>query len=393
MDNIHYFCQGESHKSNDKPCQDYAYSESSETLSMAIICDGHGGERYFRSHIGSELAVNITKEAIRTFVLNIEQGFVGDKNRVPIFQGQPFTSFSQASASEEQYRSKIHQSLTWFFSSIISQWNTAIEKDARERELSQWEIENVGQQYIEDFKERLGLANASFEKTYGCTLMAYVHTPKYWFAFHLGDGKCISFHLNKDKITISHPIPWDEQCFLNKTTSLCDSSALEEFRYCFQGDNTDVPIAVFLGSDGLDDTFGDGEILYNFYIQLFKIIIKDGKDLALKELSESLPILSQKGSKDDMSVACIYNTENLNYILPKLIEYQLDVNTDKLNRIEDKIMDLDNKLSNWINKENITQKENISIEYAKKDIIKYKEQAKLLHNKIESLRIELTALS
>lgn len=108
-------------------------------------------------------------------------------------------------------------------------------------------------------------------------------------------------------------------------------------------------------------------------------------------MSESLPILSQKGSKDDISVACIYNTDNLKYILPKLIEYQLDVNTDKLTRTEDKIMDLDNKLSGWRDKENITKKENISIEYAKKDIIKYKEQAKLLYNRIEALKLELTA--
>lgn len=391
MDNIHYFCQGESHKSNDKPCQDYAYSESSKTLSMAIVSDGHGGERYFRSHIGSKLAVNITRDAIRTFVQNIKEEFADGKNGTVIFEGQPFTSFSQASATEEHYSSKVHKSLTWLFSSIISQWNIAIARDAREHELSQWEIENVEQQYIDDFKAKLEQDNASFEKTYGCTLMAYVSTPKYWFAFHLGDGKCISLHLNNGEITLSQPIPWDEKCFLNKTTSLCDSYALNEFRYCLQGDNpNDFPIAIFLGSDGLDDTFGDGENLYNFYIQLFKIIIKDGKDVALKELSESLPILSQKGSKDDMSVACIYSTENLKTILPKLVEYQLKVSTEKFNRIEDKILDLENKLSNWEDMGNIGQKEKINIEYARKDLTKSKEQAKLFHNKIEILKHELT---
>ncbi|WP_338137388.1 protein phosphatase 2C domain-containing protein [Phocaeicola vulgatus] len=52
MDSIYSFCEGESHRLCNKPCQDYAYADSSEGLSMAIVSDGHGGERYFRSDIG-----------------------------------------------------------------------------------------------------------------------------------------------------------------------------------------------------------------------------------------------------------------------------------------------------------------------------------------------------
>ena len=46
--------------------------------------------------------------------------------------------------------------------------------------------------------------------------------------FILAMGKCIAF--NEDG-SWHEPIPWDEKCFLNKTTSLCDSSAIDEFRY------------------------------------------------------------------------------------------------------------------------------------------------------------------
>ena len=91
MDNIHHFCQGDSHKVTNKPCQDYAYSESNEYLSMAIVSDGHGGERYFRSQIGSELAVNITKEAIRNFVCSMEEASLNDKNTLSVFEDAPFT--------------------------------------------------------------------------------------------------------------------------------------------------------------------------------------------------------------------------------------------------------------------------------------------------------------
>ena len=52
------------------------------------------------------------------------------------------------------------------------------------------------------------------EKLYGCTLMCYVQAPTYWFAFHLGDGKCFAF---ANDGTWKEPIPWDDRCFLNKT--------------------------------------------------------------------------------------------------------------------------------------------------------------------------------
>ena len=71
MNCIEQHCQGESHKSNNKPCQDCAFAESNDLLSMAIVCDGHGGERYFRSHHGAEFATEITQKAITEFVKNM----------------------------------------------------------------------------------------------------------------------------------------------------------------------------------------------------------------------------------------------------------------------------------------------------------------------------------
>lgn len=71
--------------------------------------------------------------------------------------------------------------------------------------------------------------------------MCYVATKSYWFAFHIGDGKCIAYDIEGNWY---EPIPWDDRCFLNKTTSLCDSIALDEFRYCYSGTGQ-LPIAIF----------------------------------------------------------------------------------------------------------------------------------------------------
>ena len=389
MKSIFHFCPGESHKSTNKPCQDCAYAEDSEQLSMAIVSDGHGGERYFRSQIGSQIAVDVTKEAIRFFVENMEQASFTSKNKRSVFDDAQFTEYSSAIATEQQEHTNAHKALTWLFSHIITQWNLAIAKHARENDLNDWEKEHVEQKYIDEFLAMRDTEDASFEKTYGCTLMAYAQTPGYWFAFHLGDGKCVSMRIADGQLVCEQPIPWDEKCFLNKTTSLCDSNALEEFRYCYQG-NGEFPRAIFLGSDGIDDSYGDGEILNNFYIQLFKIIIRKGYDMALKELKKSLPIISQRGSKDDMSVACVYDDSALNAMHQFLTTYQQKVMDQDMAALDEKRQKLEQKIVDFGNPEKLDKSQLINLEYAKKDLVKAEEQINRLKKRMASLKGEIT---
>jgi len=389
MNSLFHYCQGESHKSTKKACQDCAYAESSESLSMAIVSDGHGGERYFRSKYGSELAIEITKNAIRDFVKNMEDSSFKRKMDRSVFEDESFTSYSAATATDEQLGSKAHGALMWLFSHIISKWNDAIAKDARERDLDKWELEHVEQQYKDEFLAMRESSDATFEKTYGCTLMAYVQTPEYWFAFHLGDGKGVFMRLVDGNLVFEQPIPWDDRCFLNKTTSLCDSDALNEFRYCYQG-NGEFPRAVFLGSDGLDDSYGDGENLYNFYIELFKLIIKKDADSALKELKRSLPKISKVGSKDDMSVACVYDDSAKHAMFNYLINYQIDRYTKLFNEAEDKVLTLQKKIEEFGNPEKLDNSQKINYDYANKDLLRIEERAQKIRIKISNLKRENT---
>ena len=62
-------CIGYSHVQNGLPKQDSSYSFSGQTengipYSIAIIADGHGSSQYFRSDIGSRLAVEVCKALI-----------------------------------------------------------------------------------------------------------------------------------------------------------------------------------------------------------------------------------------------------------------------------------------------------------------------------------------
>ena len=389
MNCIEQHCQGESHKSNNKPCQDCAFAESNDLLSMAIVCDGHGGERYFRSHYGAEFATEITQKAITEFVKNMADSTFTLSEGKSVFDGASFTAYSAATATDEQMESRAHKSLKWLFSSIISQWNEKIAKHAKETELSDWELSNVDEKYRNEFLCEREKDDATFEKTYGCTLMAYVQTSDYWFAFHLGDGKCVSMRVVEDRLVCEQPIPWDERCFLNKTTSLCDSNALEEFRYCYQGDGQ-FPLAMFLGSDGIDDSYGDGNNLYNFYIQLFKIIIRNGVEKANKELKKSLPVISKMGSKDDMSVACVFDDTNLTASFFKLTQYQKRELESSHKKVEDKIMELNKKIESVVNPAALDRGQRINFEYAQKDVEKAKETAIKITRRLRAIKGEET---
>jgi septal ring factor EnvC (AmiA/AmiB activator) len=140
----------------------------------------------------------------------------------------------------------------------------------------------------------------------------------------------------------------------------------------------------------MDDSYGDGENLYNFYIQLFKTIIQKGKEKALIELKKSLPVISKRGSKDDMSVACVYNDTALNAMFFALTDYQMIRYDEQLKRIEEKVAQLSQKIEECGNPDKLTQKEQIELEYAKKDKIRAEEQFKRIKKRISVLKGEIT---
>jgi len=389
MKRIVHYCQGESHKSSGKPCQDCAYAESSHDLSIAIVCDGHGGERYFRSQFGSEAAVKVTKNAVKDFLNNLDYSSYTRDKRAPLFVGEKFTDYIAENAPAEHADIAEHQALMWLFSNIISEWNKEIANDARSRDLTEWELAHVEQQYLNEFEAKRQDSEATFEKTYGCTLMAYVQTNDFWFAFHIGDGKFVAFDNDNGTLACSQPIPWDERCFLNKTTSMCDSNAIERFRYCYQGDGH-FPLAVFLGSDGLDDSYGDGEHLYNFYIEVFKLLIRKGYEKTMKTLQHDLPEISKVGSKDDMSVAAIYDDSNPIETFLLLTNYQESQLTKQAQSLELKIAELEQKIRDFGDPERLVKAELINLQYAKNDLQRAKKNYKKNKNKLKAIKTERT---
>ena len=112
IESYSFSCQGESHKADDKPCQDASFSAVyDDRLAIAIVCDGHGGERYFRSDVGSRMATEVIHDAVKIFVENVDSS---------MFVGQPYTAVEAITSDEiVKKQTPVDKAFRQLFSSII----------------------------------------------------------------------------------------------------------------------------------------------------------------------------------------------------------------------------------------------------------------------------------
>jgi len=298
-----HFTQGADHIKHNTVCQDCADHYADKKLAVAIVADGHGSRQYFRSDTGSRLAVIYAMSNIKEFAK--------DKTF-------PAENISNA---------EIHDKLRRLASSIIGSWKKEVEADEKNHPLKDDERtfaleEKYKNRYLNNPEPR------HIHQVYGTTLIAVAITDNYWFGLHIGDGKCEALF---DDGSWAQPIPWDQKCFLNSTTSMCDDDALFEFRYWFgyrnsngdvfefnYGPDSDgidsakkpgaVPVAVFIGSDGVDDTYPVHENerhLKYLYRSVVLSIAEDGFDSTERQISDLTKKLAEQGSKDDVSMAGI----------------------------------------------------------------------------------------
>ena len=143
-------------------------------------------------------------------------------------------------------------------------------------------------------------------------MIAVCTTNEGWFGIHIGDGKCVELCADG---SISEPIPWDDACEQNITTSICDSDAIDEFRYVVQKDS---PAAIFIGSDGIDDSYPSELELHELYRSIFLIFAEHGGEVGSSEVRDYLPKITRRGSGDDVSIACLVRSDLTDDVIAKI---------------------------------------------------------------------------
>lgn len=269
--------QGASHIRANKVCQDSSkssgYNAEESGFYYAIVCDGHGGDDYVRSDKGSKFAAEAAGDRIWSFMED---------------------------ATPDLMENDAKRQLRYLSDSIVNDWRNRVRNDVLVNPFTEDEIKKVSEKARNRY---LDFDNERYFPAYGTTLIAVGLTEHFWFALHIGDGKCVA--VDRDG-QFSQPVPWDEKCFLNVTTSICDNDAVNRFRHYY---STKLPAAVFVASDGIDDCFASEEKMYNLYRTMLYSMNKDGLEKTVAEFADYLPRMSAQGSGDDMSVAAVVDLE------------------------------------------------------------------------------------
>jgi len=275
--------QGESHKEKDLPCQDAVLHKLYPLGGIAVVADGHGSEKHFRSGIGAEIAVRIVHEGIVDFSVLFKEDM--PKGDIAVLNA---------------YMEKQLDQLERF---IITKWRQEViehysANPPDEQEASICEKLNLD---MADEKNRV--------RAYGTTLLAAMLQRKCWFALQIGDGG--SVRLDPDG-NPSLAVPEDESLGFGRTTSLCDSNAKENFRHAFGFDETK---GLTVATDGVTDSFIPDAYL-EFHKKLYADFCND-PDTAAEGVKKGIVTWSIKGSRDDVSMAGIFATPATDTIVDK----------------------------------------------------------------------------
>ena len=285
---------GGSHIKKGKECQDASIKGESNSAAVAIISDGHGDDNCFRSAKGADLAVKCTAKGIIEFIKIHEPGFGLFKNKDTPLLNDP------------------DKALRDLIKHIIALWHENVEKDYNVNPFTPEELEKADEKNRKRFEE-----GKRISKAYGATLIAAAVTKHYWFGFHLGDGRFTALYRDG---SYDQPVPWDEKCYLNVTTSICDDDACDQARVYFSFiRERPAPAAVFICSDGIDDNYpveGNEHHLFKLYRTIALTFAKDGFDSTCTQLKDLANAFATKGKGDDTSIAGFIDMENINLAAP-----------------------------------------------------------------------------
>lgn len=253
---------GDSHVKKGIVCQDSSGTEICDEFAVAVVADGHGSAKHFRSDVGSSIAVKIS---------------IGLLSR-----------YLKRKDFREQFGNHSEFILGQLEKQILMKWREAVEEYHRENPLT--EEEKTSHPGCPDEGGRISVI-------YGSTLLVAVMTEGFSFGIVLGDGGFVCLDGN-GRLFI--PVE-DEQAHANYTSSLCNTDAIRYFRHWYTREKTE---ALFVSTDGLFKSFASDEDFLKYHGLLARMYQDPEKTMI--SLNRNFEKRTREGSGDDISIAFVY---------------------------------------------------------------------------------------
>ncbi len=261
---------GASHETSGLVCQDSSAFELADGYAVAVVADGHGSKKHFRSHLGSKFAVEAAIETIARF-------------------------YAEKEAFENNLPANHKRILVNIEKQIISNWNRKFEQHLADNPVTEEEKSKFTPEEFEAIPP---------ESYYGTTLVAAVAGEDYTFGVQIGDGSLVAIFEDGKAVM---PMAYNESAPANVTASMCNSNAAGMFS-SFYVPNRKL-IAMFGSTDGLYTSFGSEQDFLNYH----QIISSQLTNLEVfaPVILNNLKKRSHYGTEDDTSLSCVFDAEVL----------------------------------------------------------------------------------
>ncbi len=279
MKNSNFFAisvRGASHISSGLPMQDYSLARKEKEYCVAVVCDGHGSEKHFRSQIGSRLACEVTLSKL------------GE-----IAEAYPLWDGIKDNIKDVLFRLKL---------SILSEWHSALKEYTDKNPVTEEELKKASNSF-----KRNKQYNVS--QPYGTTLLAALVAEDYYICIMLGDGAILKLLPDQTGEIVQFdgkPVYDDGPHSL--TDSLCNSDAAKRFYFTYAPLKPgEEGIAFGLCSDGMSEAFVSDSYIKKFMINYLAYYAENGEN-AIEPITQQLSELSAMSPlKDDVSLAYATN--------------------------------------------------------------------------------------
>lgn len=274
---------GLSHIKRNLVCQDSSSHFVGDKYAVAVVADGHGSKKHFRSNVGSKCAVEAALETVANFYENaddFEKSF--PKNYKMIIKNM-----------EKQ---------------AISVWNAKVNEHLSKNPVTDDERSKFSAEEFEEINP---------ESYYGTTLVVAVMAKDFTFGFQIGDGSLVAVFEDGDA---QMPSEYDESAPANITASMCNANAAKMFHGFYIADRK--VIALCTSTDGLYTSFGSDIDFLSYHTIIVSQLAQseDFKDAVIKNITKRTGF----GTEDDISFSCVYDSEylkeNCEFLKQKVIE-------------------------------------------------------------------------
>lgn len=278
--------QGASHFRKDMPNQDSIAGSRApgHPLTTLVVSDGHGSDRYFRSDVGAEKAIQAAQEACNFLLRDIGAEKIG----LDVISKLVRNTLPRNIHSMWLERVKDHYDKVQFTAQEREHFYQRAKKDPYSREK----------------KERM---TDSPVRAYGATLLLVaigetMDGTAFLFCLQLGDGNIL---IVDTEGKIFAPFG-DEDMLGDEVDSLCSTDAAHRFKHYFTPLEDPLPVLIMVSTDGYANSYPDDEAFFEVAAEIVDLAHEKGWRYIDDNLKEWLQYVTEHGSGDDISAGFLY---------------------------------------------------------------------------------------